>query len=115
MSFNTNANCLKTKNGYMVNFHGFCFFVNENFVYQPWKRTIEKGELPTTNEYGRLRGLQLAERKLSDVEEAKSAIIAQNLKGNPRYGLGKLNKDQKPPRKVRTIRLGEQLTLPIAV
>ena len=114
MSSNKNAYCLMTGHGYMVNFHGFCFFVNEHFVYLPWKRTIEKGELPTTNEYGRLRGLKLAERKLTNIEEAQSAIIAKNLKGNPRYGLTKYKKE-KLKKSAKTIRLGQIMDLALAI
>jgi hypothetical protein len=85
--FANNASALKTRNGYLINFHGFCFFVTDDFVYQVWSQTLRTGKFPPTQEYGRLRKLELPERKLNDEEEKLAGDIAKNLAGNPHWGL----------------------------
>ncbi|MDB5188631.1 MAG: hypothetical protein JWM92_229 [Candidatus Nomurabacteria bacterium] len=57
-NFKRPATALKTVEGYMVNYGGFCFFTDEFFNYQPWKKTKQKGLLPPNNEFGRLRALR---------------------------------------------------------
>lgn len=83
--FKKNGTCLKTKNGFCVNFHGTVFFVNKSFVYQPWTLTIRHGKLPPTNEYGRLRNLGLVERSLTDTEEKQCLATANILRNNPLF------------------------------
>ncbi|QQR76413.1 hypothetical protein IPJ63_02855 [Candidatus Nomurabacteria bacterium] len=80
---------LKTDKGFMVNYHNFCFFVNEVFEYTHdtiWKKTFKKGVLPPTNEYGRLKNEVIGADKesfLTSEEEAKAKVIVAALEENP--------------------------------
>lgn len=72
---------------FFVNYHGFCLFVTKRMTYLPWKRTIECGMLPPTQEYGRLRKLECEEFTLSLEQETHVWQIVQQLQKNPLYML----------------------------
>ena len=87
------AKCIKTKNGFMVNFYGLCFYVDTAFNYRPSKETVSDGLLPTTNWYGKLRSKSdCIERKLNEQEQAQCELIAGMLEKDP---LHKLNDGQR--------------------
>ncbi|MBP6855239.1 MAG: hypothetical protein KBD26_03780 [Candidatus Pacebacteria bacterium] len=77
--------------GFMINFHGFCFFVDTKFKYRIWKKTYSMGILPPTNEYGRLKGIIGADTEslLTEAEENLAREICRKLEHNPFWGMSK--------------------------
>ncbi len=85
---------LVTNNGYCVNVpvedKVITFFVSKELEYQPWKKTIDKGILPPTNEYGRLKNqVGLSQVVLDLRSEGIVRAIAAQLHKNPLMGIDK--------------------------
>ena len=112
---NQNGKKMPTQDGrHFVNLFGFCFFVNADFTYSPWKVTLSTAEeakkdpnkkvmLPPTNEWGRLKALGNKTVRLTDDEQKKALHIAENLKRNPMWSLYK-NAEAKTQRRIHLFR-----------
>ncbi len=86
--YKTAATAVVTLTGnYLVNYHGFCLYVNKRCVYLPWTKTREYALLVPTNEFGRLLKQNCKKFTLTMEQEMLVWQIVKQLIKNPLYGL----------------------------
>lgn len=86
---------LKTQHGYLIRYRypatgkTLFFFVYPDLGYKVWKHTRKTGELPTKDEYLRLKAEGLEENNLTANEIFHAGRIAAMLSKNPLSGISK--------------------------
>lgn len=85
------ATMLKTQSGnFLVNYHGFCLFVNPRMTYLVWEVTKKNGQLPPTQEFGRLKKANCPLFILTAEQERQVWKIVRQLMKNPFFGLDRI-------------------------
>ena len=84
-TFQKRGKKILTLNGCYINFHNTFFFTDKDILKRhPWKVTINKGLLPCAQEWNRLqREYGLIPIDLTEEEEKKASLIAQQINGDP--------------------------------